>query len=81
MNRVNTTVLNSTIINGQNMTKKFNETASIHNQKSIDDRETSMAQKHYFYNGNVNKDSKVTIKGREKSGLMDFTAQLNTQEC
>jgi serine/threonine protein kinase len=40
-----------------------------------------MAQKHYFYNGNANKDSKITIKGREKSGLMDFTAQLNTHEC
>ena len=40
-------------------------------------------QKHYYYNNsiNANKDSKVTIKTREKSGLMDFTAQLNTQEC
>jgi len=34
--------------------------------------------KHYYFN-NANKDSKVTIKSREKSGLMDFTAQLNTQ--
>lgn len=63
------------------MNKKFNETVSMHKEKSIDDRETGMAQKHYFYNGNANKDSKVTIKQREKSGLMDFTAQLNTQEC
>jgi serine/threonine protein kinase len=60
------------------MSKKFNETISMHKEKSID--ETGVMQKHYFYNGNANKDSKVTIKGREKSGLMDFTAQLNTQE-
>ena len=63
------------------MTKKFNETISMHKEKIINDRETGIVQKHYYYNGNANKDSKMTIKGREKSGLMDFTAQLNTQEC
>lgn len=82
--------LNTTIV--QNIqkeminNKKFNETINnSKEQKTLDKDLPLLQQKQQYYfthhGNNSNKDSKMTIKSREKSGLMDFTAQLmNTED-
>jgi hypothetical protein len=60
--------LNTTLLG-----KKLNETI---NTESPQQDNNLLGNKHYYFN----KDSKMTIKTRDKSDLLNFTSALNTQE-